>query len=257
MSDERRRRQRLDLVLTLVWRDLTLRYRRSVLGIAWSQVATLSTLAVLALLFSRAIPLHIPNYPLFVVTGLLAWTWFAASVVAATESVVSARDLIRQPGFPAGLLPVVAISTHLIHLLLALPVLLIAVWLVTGHLWLNTLALPALLAVQFLLTLGPAFVLAALHVRFRDVGHLVGVLLMPLFYASPVFYNSELVPHHLRGVYGLNPLEHLLNGYRQVLLAGHWPAAAPLLVIAAVAMAVGIAGYRLFLRRAGEFAEEL
>lgn len=249
--------RRLELVATLVWRDLVLRYRRSLLGIAWSQLAPLATLAVLGVLFTRAIPLHIPHYALFVVTGLLVWTWFAAALVDATRSVVGGRDLVRQPGFPDALLPVAAIGTHLVHLMLALPVLVVAVWAMTGRVPITAVALPVLIGVQFLVTLGPAYVLAALNVRYRDVSHLVGVALMPLFYATPVFYDPARVPASIRGVYGLNPLERLLNGYRAALLDGHWPDPASLLPTVAAAALVAVAGHRLFRRRAGEFAEQL
>ena len=252
-----RQRHRVDLVLTLVWRDLVLRYRRSVLGIAWSQLAPLATLGVLALLFTRAIPLHIPHYALFVVTGLLAWTWFAGAIVAATESVVQSRDLVRQPGFPVALLPVVAISTHLIHLILVIPVLLLIIWLVIGHVALSVTALPLLIVVQFLITLGPAYLLASMNVRFRDVGHMVGVLLLPLFYATPVFYDSARIPRNLAGLYGLNPFAHLVNGYRDALLVGRWPESLPMLAIALAGGLTTFVGYKVYRFRAIEFAEQL
>jgi len=257
MQLERTVRQRVDVVLTLVERDLKLRYRRSVLGIAWSQLGPLATLAVLAILFTRAIPLHIPHYPLFVLVGLLAWTWFAAAMVEATASVATSRDLVRTPGMSLALLPVISISSHLVNLLLALPAVVAAIWIVTGHMSITAALVPLLLAVQFLVILGPTYFLAAWNVRFRDIGHVVGVALLPLFYATPVFYDRSVIPHGYHVVLDANPLSWIISGYRDVLIDGNLPSVGPLLIVTVVAVAVAAAGYRTFRVRAPKFVEEL
>jgi lipopolysaccharide transport system permease protein len=249
--------QRIDLVRTLVWRQLVLRYRRSLLGIAWSQLGPLALLGVIAFVFSVVVPLDIPNYALFVIVGLLSWTWFASGITAATESVVESRDLVRLPGFPATMLPVVAVATHLMHFLLALPVLLVVILVVQHGLSVTLVALPLVLGVQFLVTLAPAYLLAAVNVRYRDVGHLVGVALLPLFYASPVFYGLAQVPERYHWVYDVNPFAHLLKAYRDVLLVGNWPDWAALATVAGIAAVVAVLCRRQFRSTAPTFAELL
>jgi lipopolysaccharide transport system permease protein len=249
--------QRIDLVRTLVWRQLVLRYRRSLLGIAWSQLGPLALLGVLAFVFSVVLPLDIPNYALFVIVGLLAWTWFASGITAATDSVVESRDLLRLPGFPATLLPVVAVTTHLMHFLLAIPVLLVVILVVQHGLSVTLVALPLVLAVQFLVTLAPAYLLAAVNVRYRDVSHLVGVALLPLFYASPVFYGIAQVPDRYHWVYDINPFAHLLQSYRRVLLTGDWPDWGALAALAGIAVVVALLCRRHFRNTAPTFAELL
>jgi lipopolysaccharide transport system permease protein len=249
--------QRVDLLWTLVWRDLVLRYRRSVLGIAWSQIGPLALLGVLAFVFSKIVPLGIPHYALFVIVGLLAWTWFSAGLTAAIDSVVTARDLVRLPGFPAALLPAIAVTTHLMHFLLAVPVLLLIVGIVLHGLSVTVIALPLVIASQFLVTLAPAYLLAAANVRYRDVSHIVGVALLPLFYASPVFYDADRVPDRYRWIYDNNPIAILLDAYRNCVLFGRWPHWTSLGTVTVLAAAAVVASRRIYNRAAPDFAELL
>lgn len=251
-----RHRHLVDLVAALVGRDVKLRYRRSVLGLAWSQAGPLMSLAVLSFVFTRVVPLGIDDYPAFVLIGLLAWNWFSSSIAAAAQSISSSGDLVRRPRFPVPLLPVVVIGSQLTHFLLALPVMLVAAVLATGRIPVTAVALPAVVAVQGLLLVGPAWIVAALNVPYRDVGHLVGVVLVPLFYATPVFYDASSVPEGARTLYRLNPLVHLVEGYRDALLFGRWPRPGPLLLVVVVGAALAAGGLRLFGALEPTFADE-
>lgn len=245
-----------DLLVELVIRDLRLRYRRSVLGALWSQVTPLVTVAVLAVIFTRVIPLGIEDYPVVLLAGLLPWTWLQGALIGGTESVVAGRDLLRQPRFPAWMLPASAVAAHLVQFVLALPVLLIAVAAFTGRVPGTVVALPLVMLVQLALVSGPVLALAAIHVRYRDTAHLVGVVLLPLFYASPVFYDAAALDR-ASVIRAVNPMVHILDGYRAVLIRGEWPdlsALAPVLVLSA---GLAVAGWHVFDRRRGRFIEEL
>src|SRR3990172_511666 len=111
----------VDLLIILIGRDMKLRYRRSVLGLAWTLLNPLAQLLVLNFVFSRILPLNIPNYPSFLFVGLLAWSWFQSSLINGTGAIVDNRDLIKRPGFPEAILPLVTVSANFIHFLLALP----------------------------------------------------------------------------------------------------------------------------------------
>lgn len=246
-----------ELFRELVTRDVKLRYRRSLLGVAWSQLAPLAMIGVFSFVFTGVVPLHIPNYPSFVFTGLLAWLWFQSGLMAATASVAGNRDLVRQPGFPVAVLPAVSIASELITYLLALPVLLIVVGAGTGRVPPTVVALPAILAAQFVLMLGPAYVLSAFNVTFRDVGHLTGIVMLVLFYATPIFYDASAGPERFRLVYEFNPMARLVGAYRDAVLYGRWPNATSLLVVTVAASALAFAGRRVFLWRSRRFAQEL
>jgi len=251
------RRHVSDVVITLVERDLKVRYRHSALGVAWSQLGPLAVLVMVSFVFTRVVPLHVPHYPLFVVVGLLAWTWFATAVDTATRSIVDGRELVLRPGVAPIALPTAAVLTQLMHFLLALPVLLVVECMVLGHLPLTLVALPAVVLAQIAVTLPLAWLLAAWHVRWRDVGHGVTLMLMPLFYATPVFYPPSRVPGHWRLVFELNPLAPLITGYRDVMLYGRWPTWSSMLVLLLVGATASLACRRLVARRAHLFAEEI
>jgi lipopolysaccharide transport system permease protein len=242
-----RAEHRRDLVRELLVRDIKLRYRRSVLGLLWSQLGPLSLIVVLSVVFTRVVPLGIDNYPVFVFVGLSAWHWFQGGLVDATSSVTNNRDLVRQPGFPLALLPPVAIASHVSHYLLSLPVLFGAVVVTTGRLPYTAVALPLLMLIQFVLCLGPAYVLSPLQVTMRDTGQIVGITLLLLFYATPIIYDDErLRLSSFRWIYDVNPLAHLLKAQRDILLYGRWPDFRTLLLVSVVALVVLAAGRRLF-----------
>ena len=246
-----------DLLRELVLRDMKLRYKGSVLGLAWSLLNPLAQLLVFGLVFSTILPLNIPNYTAFLFSGLLVWSWFQSSLFAATTVIVDGRSLIKRPGFPVALLPVVTVMANLVHFVLALPVLLLFLLLTGLPLHSTALLLPLLIAIQFLLTLSIGYFLAAVHVTFRDTQHLVGVFLLLLFYLTPIFYDSSVIPASLQSIYRLNPLLHLLEAYRTILIDGRLPDFAMLAVVTAVSLALLLVGFRVFKRASYTFVEEL
>jgi lipopolysaccharide transport system permease protein len=246
-----------DLLRELVLRDMKLRYKGSVLGLAWSLLNPLAQLLVFGLVFSTILPLNIPNYTAFLFTGLLVWSWFQSSLFAATTVIVDGRSLIKRPGFPVALLPVVTVTANLVHFALALPVLLLFLLLTGIALQATVLLLPLLIAIQFLLTLSFAYFLAAIHVTFRDTQHLVGVVLLLFFYLTPIFYDGSAVPAAFQPVYRLNPLLHLLEAYRAILIEGRLPDFGMLAVVTAVSAVLLLLGFRVFRRASYTFVEEL
>lgn len=258
----RRRRLRqfayaYDLLRELVNRDIKIQYKRSLLGISWSLITPLMQLVVYYFVFRLAFSLDIPNYAAFAFSGMLVWTWFQMSLFRGASTITDSRELIRQPGFPVAILPVVAVSTNFIHFLISLPILL--VFLLTSGLGfkLALFTLPALFAVQFLFTLSLTYLVAALNVTFRDTQHILGVLLNLFFYLTPIFYDIKIVPARYLSIYYLNPMTHLIQAYRAVLLQGQLPELLPLFTLGLVAIALLVTTYRFFRQASYRFAEEL
>lgn len=242
----------LEVLAELARRDVRLRYRGTVLGLGWAQLAPLAQLAVMSVVFTRIVPVDVEHYPAYLLVGLLAWQWCSAGLSAATTSVLGGRDLASRPGFAAELLPPVAIASQGLVFAIGLPVALAVVVASTGRLAVTAVAVPVVAAVQVLLLGGPGWLLAAAHVRYRDVGQLVSVAMVPLFYATPVLYSTAGVGDGLRRLLHLNPLAHVLDAYRDALLAGRWPDPVALAVIAAVGAtgcAIGRAAFRRALPR--------
>ncbi len=254
---KRKLRYQYDVLRELVQRDLRLRYKRSLLGVFWSLLNPLLQLLVFTLIFGIVLPLKIPNFPLFLFVGLLAWNWFQASLTEATGAIVENRDLVRRPGFSTTILPVVPVTTNFIHLLIALPVLM--VFLLAGGIPLTPFAfmLPIVFAVQFVVTLALAYILAALNVSFRDVRYVLAVALLLGFYLTPVFYDAAAIPAALQPLYHLNPLVTLIESYRDLLLYGAMPQFHWLLGVALAGALALWWGVRLFKHKSIHFAEEL
>jgi lipopolysaccharide transport system permease protein len=237
-----------DLVRELVVRDIKLRYNRSVLGIGWSLAVPLAQLAILNFVFGFVLPFHIPSFTTYLFAGLLPWTWFQSSLLAVTKTTRQNKDLIQQVGFPVGILPVITVTSQFLHFVLALPILFFFLW-VDGHpISLAIVALPLVMALQFLLTLGLAYLIVPIEALFHDTEHLLSLGLFLLFYLTPVFYDPSSIPEKYLLIYDLNPLVHLLGAYRSVLMDGAFPSLTFFLVGGLVGGALVAAGYAFYRR---------
>jgi lipopolysaccharide transport system permease protein len=246
-----------DLIRELVSRDLKLLYKRSVLGIGWTLLSPLLQLAVFTFVFRAILAVNVPHYASFAFSGILIWTWTQSALFHATGLITGNRALIRQPRFPTAILPIVTVTTGLIHFLLALPVLLVFLAIDGVSLTPTCLLLPVLLLLQFALTVSFAYPLAALNVTFRDTQHTLGVVLQLFFYILPIFYDIDRVPAQYRSLYSYNPMVFLLDAYRSILLYGtlpNWSALLGLALLSAVLLPIG---YRVFKRQSDRFVEEI
>lgn len=245
-----------DLVTHLVGREFRLRYRRTILGWLWAMGYPLARLFVFAFLFTRILPLGIPNYAAFAFTGIIAWTWFSAGVASATSSAVDRRDLLLRPGLPRSAVPVVSVLTDGLDYVAALPVL--AVFLLIGDgIPVTAILLPVVMGAQFLFTLGLGFALCAANVYLRDVRLMVDVALLLGFYLTPVFYDAQSVPEAYRFVVYLNPMARLLGAYRSILLAGQIPSLGSFLLLIGASAGVFIVGYLFYRSVSPSFVDEL
>jgi lipopolysaccharide transport system permease protein len=244
-------------VIHLARREVSVSHRFTLLGWAWPLARTLAQLGVLVFVFSNVLDLGIRNFPVFVFSGLVAWSWFSSALSAGTSSLLTQRHLVFQPGFPAYVLPVVAVAVPLVDVLVALPVLLLMVA-VSGGVPASAAFLPVLLAVQLLLSCGIAWLTAAATVHLRDVRNVVGVGLTLLFYVTPVFYDRQAsVPERYHWLLQLNPLTTLIEGWRTVLLEGRLPPVGPFALLAAVSAGLALGSYALFRRVQPGLIDEL
>ena len=246
-----------DLATVLLGREIKVQYKTTALGVLWGFATPLLQLLVYSFLFRRVIPLDIPDYNLFLFAGLLAWSWFHGSLDQAARSITEQGDLVRQPGFPVMVLPVVSVAVHLVNLLLALPLFLAFAIFAGRSPSMTVLLLPGLLALQFLLILGPAYLVGACNVRFRDTARIAQVLLQLLLFLTPVFYTTSSVPERWRFMYRLNPMATLVDAYRDVLLFGRAPDWSSLALVFALSCVVLWVGYTTFERMKNGFVEEI
>lgn len=245
------------LFFGLVQRDISLRYRGSMLGLAWAFLNPVLQLATYTLLFSVFLRIGIANYPAFALAAFLPWIWFSTSVQMASRSILANSALIKKIYFPSELLPLVSVTSNLVNFLMALPILFVL--LLALHLPFTPalLALPALLAIQFVFTAAVSLAVAALNTFYRDAEHVLGLILMMWLYMTPVLYPASFVPAPLVPFLGINPMFHLVEGYRSVLVAGQWPPAAGLAYAATASVVLAALAGLYFNHRKPIFAEVL
>lgn len=244
------------LVLHLVGREFNLRYRQAFLGWAWAVAEPLARFAVLAFVFTRILPLGIPDYSAHLFSGLIAWGWFSSGLLSATNSPVERRELLMRPELPRPVLPLVAVLTDALDYVAALPVLAF-VLIQGGTISPTALFLPVVLVVQLLLTVGLGYLLSAANVFLRDVRHMVLVGLSLLFYLTPIFYSVEVVPESFRAFILHNPMTILIGAYRAILVEGRLPALQPFFVLAVGCGLVCLVGLAFFQRASRAFLDEL
>jgi ABC-type polysaccharide/polyol phosphate export permease len=234
------------LVSVLVRRELNARYRASVLGFFWSLLNPLFLLAVYAVVFTYIFQPRFPGgdpYPLFLFSGLLPWLFFSGSSLDASVTLVDNGPLLAKVMCPPEIFPAVTVVSHLVHHLLALPILLAALAVSAVAHWhpfpWTVFLLPLALVPWVLLAGGVALIVSALSVHFRDLRDLLGHLLNLLFFASPIIYTLDglQIPSGLRRVLALNPLAPLVEVYRDVAFAGELSSP----TVWAITLAVGLA----------------
>jgi ABC-type polysaccharide/polyol phosphate export permease len=249
------------LIQTLVARDLKARYRGSVLGFVWSFVNPLLLLGIYSFIFTTIMPSRVEGvepYALFMLCGILPWTWFSSSLTEASGSLISGGNLIKKVLFPAEVLPIVSVLANMVHFFLALPIVIVFLLLYRHPPdGLELVWFPVVVGVQLVFTVGLALLLAALTVHFRDLRDVLANVLTLWFFITPIIYpwfQRELQPY--RTLFNLNPFTHLAVSYQELLFFpgpfGHWRW---LLALGGASIAVFLAGYWLFDRLRDSFAE--
>jgi lipopolysaccharide transport system permease protein len=210
-----------ELLYFLAWRDLLVRYKQTAAGVAWALVRPLLALAVFSFVFGRVAKLPSPDgvpYPVLVFTGLLPWQFVTTALTDAAGSLVSNANLVGKVYFPRLLVPAAAVAVGLADTVLSmllLLVLMLATQVAPGP---RLLLLPVFVALALLAALGAGLWLAALNVRYRDVRLLVPFLVQLSLYASPVGFDSAVVPERWRLLFSFNPLVGVIEGFRYCLL---------------------------------------
>jgi ABC-2 type transport system permease protein len=207
-----------ELIRNLVVKDLKLKYRDSTIGFLWSLVNPLMLMVVYNFVFSNILKVGIPNFPYFLLIGILPWNFFAQSITMSTASIIDNSGLIRKVAVPMEVFPVATVLFNLAQFGLALLVFLpTSVWLLGVPLAWATLWFFPIVALHVLFTVGLSFMVSTATVFYRDVRHFIEIGLMLLFWLTPVIYAVESIPETLRGIIYLNPLALFILSYQDVL----------------------------------------
>jgi ABC-type polysaccharide/polyol phosphate export permease len=260
------------LIATLTARDLKARYRGSVLGYFWSLANPLLLLGVYTLVFTRFFERPgISPYPLFLFAGILPWTFFSTAVLESTTSISSNAGLIKKVLFPAEALPLVVVFSHLVHFILALPILFFAILIAAlvpdaphapnvataATSWVILLA-PLIMLLQTLFVAGFALMVSSASVLFRDLRDIVANLLQLGFFLTPVLYLVDDVHSRvLRVLLRLNPMTPFVSSYQRIFFFGTAPAALDVVLMLFYATLSLLAGFFVFERLRDTLAEAI
>lgn len=241
-----------ELIWALALKELKIRYKRSFLGFLWALLNPLLQMIVLAFVFSTILKMAIPHYAVFLISVLLPWTFFAQSLSYATESIVGNADLIKKVRIPKLVFPVAALTSNMINFLLSLIPLVLIVLVVQHRLYLTWLYLPVPLLALTLITLGATFFFAALNVYYRDVSHILQIILQIWFYVTPIIYPIEALGKY-HWLVKLNPVVYALNGFRMGVYAGQLPTAQSIAASFACGVIALVVGYAIFRKNQDQF----
>jgi lipopolysaccharide transport system permease protein len=241
-------------------RAITRRYRMSSLGFLWTMVIPLATLAIYTFVFGVVIPVEnvdTTTFTLRLFAGLIVFWLMAEVVTQSPSSVVEQTNLVKKSVFPLEVIPAVVVGTGLFHCLVSTLVLVTALVVLGKPVHLTIVLIPIVVLPLALLLVGLAWLLAGIGVYFRDLTHIVGLLMTAALFLSPVFYPAErLSPGLQRGIL-LNPISVIVDEARAVLLDGHMPDWRRLAIYFAVAWAIAALGLAFFRRARKNFADVL
>ncbi|MFZ2308073.1 MAG: ABC transporter permease [Rhodoferax sp.] len=210
-----------ELFLVLAWRDVSVRYKQSIFGVAWALMRPFLTMAVFTVVFSKVAKLPSEGsapYALMVFAGLLPWQFFASALTDSSNSLIGNANLISKVYFPRLIVPTAAVVTAFMDFLISFIILIaLMVWYQFLPGW-QMLTLPLFVIMAFMASLGPGLYIAALNVKYRDFRYIIPFVVQLGLYVSPVGFSSTLVPEEWRWLYALNPMVGVIDGFRWAIL---------------------------------------
>jgi len=246
-----------ELLGFLAWRDVSVRYKQTVLGASWAVIQPFFSMLVFTLFFGRLaqIPSDGVPYPVFSYAALLPWTYFATAVTSSSNSLVGNQQLITKVYFPRLVIPLASALPALIDFAIAFIVLILMMAYYGIAPTSNILWLPAFLLLALFTALGVGLWLSALNAIYRDIRYTVGFLVQFWLFASPVTYPASMVPERWRTLYGLNPMTGVIEGFRWALL-GTGDGPGPMIALSAAAtLCLLLSGVFYFRRMERSFAD--
>jgi lipopolysaccharide transport system permease protein len=240
-----------ELFLTLAWRDISIRYKQTIIGIAWAILKPLLTMVVFTVVFGRLAKLPSDGnapYALMVFAAMLPWTLFSNALSESSNSLTDNSNLISKVYFPRMIMPTATVITSFIDFLISLVILLGLMIYYRFAPGLNILFLPIFILMALLASLGPGLWITALNVKYRDFRYIIPFIVQFGLYVSPVGFSINVIPAQWRLLYSLNPLVGIIDGFRWCILGGkcaiYWPGFALSFIITLFFLWLGISRFR-------------
>lgn len=242
-----------DLFFELIKKDINLKYKNSYLGVLWSLLNPLLMMIVLTIIFSEIFRNNIENFPVYVLTGRMLYSFFSESTNFAMNSIISNSQLIRKVYVPKYFFPLSRVCSSFITSLISLiPIVLVMIITGVQFSYYNFLIIIPLILL-LVIAMGAGMILSTVFVFFRDMGHLYSVVLMILMYMTPIFYPASIIPDKYHWIIELNPLYPLLKMFRDVLMYGQMFDWSELLISSVYAVIYFLIGIFVFYKKQDRF----
>lgn len=247
-----------EMIISLVRRDLRGKYKASVLGFLWTFINPLCQILVYTFVFSYIMRTGIDQFYVYLVSGMIPWIFFSTSVQGGTGCIKNNSNMVKKIYFPREVLPISFVTSQFVNMLFCF-IMIFAVIIISGR-GINPLALlflPIVMIIEYIMTLGFVLIVSGLTVYFRDMEHIVTVLMMAWIYLTPIMYSVEMVPESLRAICYLNPMTPVAEAYQHILYYKTIPELSTLLLAGVFAIVIFIVGSLAFKKMERDFAEEL
>ena len=246
-----------ELLKTNVKKEIRGRYKNSILGIMWSFLNPLLQLLVYSVIFGALLAGGDETYPIYICIALIPWTYFTTAITQTAFTVIGNADIIKKVYFPREILPISVVTSGAVNFVISTIIILaFVIFSGVGLSW-YILLYPFILLIQYILLLGIGFIVSSVTVYFRDLEHIIGVILMAAFYGTPIVYKLEQLPHTLQIIVQLNPMTHLINAYRDIFYYHQIPNMKILFILLGASVVLTVIGYFIFKKLQKGFAEEL
>ncbi len=246
-----------ELIKNLVYRDLKIKYKESILGIIWSLLNPLLMLVIYTIAFQFIIRLNVENFPLFFIIALLPWNFLVASMAMSVSSIVDNSPLIQKVYFPREIIVLSIVLSNLIQYMITLVILIPALIYFKIPLSEKIILMPVLILFQSFFICGLCYIFAVLYVFFRDMKHIVDVIIIVWFWLTPIVYPLEMVQNRpeIMPVYMLNPMAVFISSFRNIMMYDSWPTMNMIIRMAVSSFIVFFAGRYFFLKHEKRFPE--
>ena len=240
-----------------VKKDIRGKYKGSFLGVLWSFINPLLSVVVYAIVFHYIMRFNIDHYLIYLISGIIPWTFFTNSVTAGLNSVLFNADIIKKVYFPRAILPISAVTSCLVNFSISCVIVILFALFSGVGVSFYLLLIPLIAVIQYIFTLGIAFIISAVEIYVRDIEHIITFLISMLFYVTPILYTPSYVPDKFAWILKLNPLAYIIEAYHSVIYYKTLPNLGDLGIVFGISMVVLFLGYKVFDKLQRGFAEEV
>lgn len=247
-----------DTLFFLTKKNLTAKYKRSFLGFMWSLLNPILMMIVYSLVFSSILIRNVESFPIFLFIGIMSWRVFSTSITTCSMSIVMGSNLVTKIYFPRIILPLSHILVEVINYFLTVPIIIVMILLFSSIPlnWYFLLFIP-ILFIEVMFVTGLSLIVAAITVFFRDVQHILTIILLMWFYLSGVIYPFDMLSEKIQSILIFNPLVHFILLFRDIFYYSQLPNFSTMLILTGVSLVTLVIGLMVFISFQDKFAEEL